>query len=61
MGGKILGNSGHMNNPDLSLGGGKGRGEEGKRKKKTKRKIKEIWSFWRLSELCAFLQGFGGL
>lgn len=51
-----------MNNPDLSLGGGKGRGEEGKEKKKKKpRKIKEIWSFWRLSELCAFLQGFGGL
>lgn len=50
-----------MNNPDLSLGGGKGRGEEGKEKKKKPRKIKEIWSFWRLSELCAFLQGFGGL
>lgn len=26
-----------MNNPDLSLGGGKGRGEEGKEKKKAKK------------------------
>lgn len=59
MGGKILGNSGHMNNPDLSLGGGKGRGEEGKRKKKSQEKSRRFGPFGGFQSYVHSCRGLG--